>query len=240
MTARPLYTKSKNAEVSEYERHPTPDLIEKPKKMKLYTTTGTVKLRERCNDLDVGLLMCNHWRNPDQWSYFAIDNGCYSAYAQGKEWNSGTFMSILHKVKESGRRPDFVVIPDIVAGGKESLKKSERWGEFLSIEFPEFPLYLAVQDGMEIEDVYNSPILWIINGIFIGGTMEWKLDNIRKWSEFAHEEGLKCHVGRIGPLDRMQQAKMEGADSIDSTSWVQNKGWVESRLAEYRKWECEV
>lgn len=206
--------------------------------MKLYTTTGTVKLREKCNELNVGLLICNHWRNPNEWRYFAIDNGCYSAYAQGKEWNSGQFMSILHKVKESGRIPDFVVIPDIVAGGKESLKKSENWGEFLSKEFPKFPLYLAVQDGMELVDVYNSQLMWIIDGIFIGGTMEWKLANIQKWSGFAHDMGFKCHVGRIGPLDRIQQSEREGADSIDSTSWVQNKGWMERVVATYRKEGC--
>ena len=232
MTARPLYTKSENLGLSKTERLPTG-------KMKLYTTTGTVKLRERCNDLDVGLMMVNHWRNPEQWSYFAIDNGCYSAFAQKKQWTPKEFLNILYKCRMLGLIPDFVIIPDIVAGGKESLRKSEIWGEMLNYEFPEYPLYLAVQDGITIEDVDQSPVTELIDGIFVGGSMDWKIEHIAYWVGYAHTHGLRCHIGRIGTLDRMMKAKLEGADSIDSTSWVQNKGWMETRVAAYRELEEE-
>ena len=205
--------------------------------MKLYTTTGTVKLRERCNELNVSLMMCNHWRNPNQWPYFAIDNGCYSAYAQGKEWDPTDFIKILYRCKHLGLKPDFVVIPDIVAGGDLSLEKSERWGKLLKEEFPDWKFYLAVQDGMKISDIAYSPLFteWVISGLFVGGTMDWKMKYIDYWSKFAKKWHLEIHVGRIGPLDSMMKCNDCGIDSIDSTSWVQNKGWMETRVAEFRR-----
>lgn len=203
--------------------------------MKLYTTTGTRSLRQRCNELNVGLMMVNHWRDPEQWPYFAIDNGCYSAYAQGKDWEATQFLSILYKCKRNGLRPDFVVIPDIVAGGIDSLRKSERWAIFLKSEFPSYPLFVAVQDGMTIEDIDQSPVMERIDGLFIGGTMQWKMETLFYWSRFAKENGLRIHTGRIGPLDSMLRCDDAEMDSIDSTSWVQNKGWLETRVAKYRE-----
>ncbi len=210
--------------------------------MKLYTTTGTIKLRERCRELDVGLMMVNHWRNPEQWSYFAIDNGCYSAYAQGIEWNPTQFIKILYKCKQLGYKPDFVVIPDIVGGGIQSLIKSEIWGELLKAEFPDWKFYLAIQDGMTYGDVAISKLLLKrkIAGLFIGGTMDWKMKNIEIWSDYAKQWNLKIHVGRIGPLESIKKCDEAGIDSIDSTSWVQNKGWLETRVAEYRGKQNEL
>lgn len=233
MTVPPLYTKPQNAEVTDKERLTTYEIYENDKRMKLYTSTGTVKLRKMCNDLDVGLLMVDHWRDPKEWSYFAVDNGCYSAFSRKVEWNPTKFLNILYKCKALGLTPDFIVIPDIVGGGLDSLKKSETWGPFLEKEFG-FPMYLAVQDGMKVEDVYNSSLLWIIHGIFIGGTMKWKIAHMKEWVDFAHDEKLKCHVGRIGTFSRMKMTKIVGADSIDSTSWVQNTGWMETRVARFR------
>ena len=233
MTESPLYTKSKNAEVSDKERLPTYKIHENDKRMKLYTSTGTVKLRKMCNELDVGLLMVDHWRNPNEWSYFAVDNGCYSAFARKVEWNPSKFLNILHRCKESKLTPDFIVIPDIVGGGLESLRKSERWGALLDGEFG-FPMYLAVQDGMSNYDVATSPLFTKISGIFVGGTMKWKINHMREWVEFAHRNELRCHVGRIGTFSRMKMTNIIGADSIDSTSWVQNTGWMESRVGTFR------
>lgn len=174
MTVPPLYTKPQNAEVSDKERLTTYKKHKNDEKMKLYTSTGTIKLRERCKDLDVGLLMVDHWRDPNDWSYFAVDNGCYSAFSRNIEWNPTKFLNILYKCKGLKLTPDFIVIPDIVGGGLDSLKKSETWGPFLEGEFG-FPLYLAVQDGMTVTDVVYSPLFNIVSGIFVGGTMKWRL-----------------------------------------------------------------
>lgn len=57
---------------------------------------------------------------------------------------------------------------------------------------------------------------------------------MKEWVDFAHHWDLKCHIGRIGTFSRMKMTKIIGADSIDSTSWVQNTGWLESRVAPFR------
>lgn len=90
--------------------------------VKLYTAGSTIANREACQRLGVGLLIVDHWRDPTKYPYFAIDNGCYSAWKQGKKWNPGPFLNNLHKCVELGLTPDFAVIPDIVAGGERSAK----------------------------------------------------------------------------------------------------------------------
>jgi len=194
--------------------------------MRLYTSTGTRKTIEQCNALNIGLLMVDVWRNPDDWPSFAIDNGCYAAYNREEEWDPAPFLKILTRCKKEGRNPDFIVIPDKVADPK-SILFSLVWIPVLESMYPEFPRYLAVQNGMSPEQVLEYVDLRKISGIFVGGTMEWKMDTMKGWVMFAHEYGLKCHVGRIGPIKRMMICELAGADSIDSTTWVQNRDGIE-------------
>lgn len=116
--------------------------------MRLYTSTGTRKTVEKCNALNIGLLMVDVWRDPTKWPSFAIDNGCFAAYHRNERWNPAPFLKLLHKCHESGYKPDFVVIPDIPLS-KDSKDFSSYWLPVLGYMYPTFPLYLAVQDGMK-------------------------------------------------------------------------------------------
>ena len=192
-------------------------------RMKLYTSTGTRKTIEECNKLNIGLLMVDTWRNPDEWPYFAIDNGCFAAYHREEDWSPAPFLRILSRVREEKRMPEFIVVPDIPLS-PNSLTFSKAWLPLLKLMYPDFPRYLAVQDGMEpIQIIGMVPDL---AGIFIGGSIDWKMETLPTWVKFAHEHGLDCHVGRIGPTKRMMICELAGADSIDSTTWVQNKGGI--------------
>ena len=73
-----------------------------------------------------------------------------------------------------------------------------------------------------------------IAGLFIGGTMEWKLSTMEQWAIYGRSRGLKVHAGRIGPVDRMLKANNCGIDSIDSTTWVQCK-CLEHHITKYRQ-----
>ena len=201
--------------------------------MRLYTSTGTRKTIEQCNLLNVGLLMVADWRNPDDWPFCAVDNGCYSAYRRGVEWEPRTFLRILDRCRNEGRRPDFVVIPDKVAS-PDSLEFSAGWVVRLRTAYPGFRFYLAVQDGTTPEDVEGFDRAYGVDGLFVGGTMEWKLETMPMWCKFAHRMGMECHIGRIGPIRRMLMAQWAGADSIDSTTWVQRKGVLERYVNGYR------
>lgn len=192
--------------------------------MKLYTQTGTRKTTREAKERDIGLMISNHWYDPGKWSGFAVDNGCYSAYAQNIDWDPSTFLRHLSKYKRLGLTPDFIVCPDIVASA-DSLNFSLLWNPVLKKLYPDYPQYLAVQDGMsgDVHCIKDMLECGIFSGIFVGGTMEWKLLTMKTWVDMAHDVSAKCHVGRIGPVSRMVEARTKGVDSIDSTTWVQRR-----------------
>jgi len=175
----------------------------------------------RCQRDGVGILLCSAYRNPDRFPYYAVDNGAFSAWANNRTWDAENFLTLLHKIGRSQRPPDFVIVPDKVAAGNESLDLSLEWRDKL----PEIGTryYLAVQDGMSSERV--NEVLDSFGGLFVGGTMDWKLRTSKEWVELAHAHRKPCHIGRIGPWNRIVWAARIGADSIDSTTWVQQNRW---------------
>lgn len=202
--------------------------------MKLYTAGGSKANRRACSELGVGLMMCDGWRDPSDYPRFAVDNGAYSAWAQGRRWDPSVFLRILHRCAEEKAVPDFAVLPDIVGGGYESLKRSHYWRVVLDELFPGMPWALAVQDGMTAESIYGFAVPGQISTIFVGGTMPWKLKTMVAWAAFAHDRGMTCHVGRMGTVERMLMAEQAGADSVDSTTWVQRNGSLWHHVTEYR------
>ena len=159
------------------------------------------------------------WRNPKPGIPWALDNGAFSSWMAGEPFDVRRFERTLRKVPSS-HRPDFAVIPDIVAGGLASLVfslSSLRW-------LPHgWPWYLAVQDGMEPRDVL--PHVNEIGGLFVGGTMEWKLRTGETWVTFGHAHDLPVHIGRCGTVARLVWARRIGADSADSMSWARNASY---------------
>lgn len=199
--------------------------------MKLYTARSTIKNREACQRLGVGLMMVDGWTDPTPYPYFAIDNGCFSAWKRGIRWNPAPFLNNLHRCEERGLIPDFAVLPDIVMGGKRSANNSLEWWRILRKEFPHILFYFAVQDGMDPHD--QTFLAEDLDGIFVGGSTEWKLETMGQWAEYAKAVGIGIHVGRIGTPDRMVRAYELGIDSIDSTTWVQRNGTLEHHVTEY-------
>ena len=122
-------------------------------------------------------------------------------------------------------RPDFVVVPDLVAQGWHSL--------YFSLEHLDearatgAPCYLAVQDGMS--PTFVSTYIDRFDGIFVGGSLEWKLETAATWIKFARKRGLPVHIGRVGTLDRVEWAAEIGASSIDSSFPL----WTRDRLAAF-------
>jgi hypothetical protein len=96
-------------------------------------------------------------------------------------------------------------------GGIASLEWSAFWRDTVPTEFP---AYLAVQDGMTEADV--MPELRRYHGIFVGGSLAWKLATGAAWAKLARRRGLRCHIGRVGTADRVHWARSIGATSIDS------------------------
>jgi len=65
-------------------------------------------------------------------------------------------------------------------------------------------------------DADVRPHLVAYRGIFVGGSLRWKLATGAAWVRFAHAHGRRCHIGRVGTPERVAWARAIGADSIDS------------------------
>jgi hypothetical protein len=150
-----------------------------------------------------------------------FDNGAFSDWKTGANFNFEKFTKRLLEIEGKARfniipDPDFVVVPDRVAEGKKSLQCSKAWMPYLNQNFPYFKYYLAIQDGMNIDDVEKQIILRKFDGLFLGGTKKWKYKEGHKWVALAHEYGLPIHCGGIGTRKNTLWAKMTGFDSVDS------------------------
>lgn len=164
------------------------------------------------------------------WFY---DNGAYTDFVAERAFNVNQFMRDVRAMRARGKgkssfeAPAFIVLPDLVARGLESLAESESWiDECADVA----PLYLAVQNGMTTADVEALiERKGQIAGIFVGGTTEWKHATAAEWITWAHARGLQVHIGRCGTIELVRWAKAIGADSIDSCFPL----WTRERLAAF-------
>lgn len=142
---------------------------------------------------------------------YAVDNGAWTAYAQGRPFDESLFVRALRLL---GRSADWVVVPDVVAGGRASLDLSLRWLRPVLDEAPR--ALLAVQDGMGEADV--TPFLGERVGLFVGGSTEWKLRTLDAWAALGRRARCWVHVGRVNTARRIHLCGTAGATSFDGTS----------------------
>jgi len=141
---------------------------------------------------------------------YALDNGAWTAHQRGEPWREDLFVELVEKL---GHGSDWIVAPDIVGGGLESLALSREWIPRLT---GRSRVLLAVQDGMRPWDV--ASMLGPDTGIFVGGSTEWKLDTLPQWGALAAERGCWLHVGRVNSARRIRLCLDAGATSFDGTS----------------------
>lgn len=160
------------------------------------------------------------------------DNRAFADWKAGKDFNGVRWQRDQWRIELWAHlpRPDFVVVPDIVMGGESSLAFSASQRPYVA---PGIPAYLVVQNGMAAQRVRRwlarQPLPY--HGIFVGGDLPWKLETGAAWVKFAHERGMKCHIGRCGPPDRVRWARAIGADSIDSSLPLRARPKMDAFLA---------
>ena len=110
-----------------------------------------------------------------------------------------------------GPGAEWTVLPDVVAGGLDSLAFSLTWLSRIG-----GLRLLAVQDGMTPDDV--RPYLRPSVGLFLGGTTEWKLATMYEWGRLAAQAGCHYHVARVNTHRRIRMCAAAGAHSFDGTS----------------------
>lgn len=176
---------------------------------------------------------------PPRRSPWFQDNGAFKLWRAGVPFDERRFMDVLTRMyladATAHARPDFVVIPDKVAAGAESLAYSMTWVPRLR---GCAPLAFVAQDGMteaEVGQALSSASEIAV--LFVGGTLEWKLATSAGWVKLAHQLGRRCHIGRVGTKPRVQWARAIGADSVDSCTPLFSRDnmrrWLEGLLAPY-------
>lgn len=160
---------------------------------------------------------------PRRGPYFG-ENGAFADWQAGRAFDEALFMAHVERMttyRAPIRLPEFIPLPDVVGKGAESLRVSLAWVDRLRGHG--VPLYLVVQNGMgdEVRRFRGS-----FDGIFVGGTLRWKLRTARGWVELAHDMGIPCHIGRMGTESRLRAAIEMGADSVDSCTPL----WSRSNL----------
>jgi hypothetical protein len=143
---------------------------------------------------------------------YALDNGAWTAHQQGTPWDENAFLELVHGL---GRGAEFIVAPDIVAGGMRSFVTSLEWVRALSC----LGLVLVpVQNGMSPAVIAPYLNEWV--GVFVGGTVEWKLETMETWGRVARERDAYLHVGCVNTRRRVSRCAVAGAHSFDGTGPV--------------------
>ena len=173
--------------------------------------------------------LANAWRNPENGLDWMLDNGAYSCWINNLPFDGDKFIESFDKIEIARLYPDFVVVPDIVAGGYDSLHFSLKWLNRIPVNYN---CYLAVQDGMKPDVIIDYCSLF--DGLFVGGTLDWKLKSSSEWVQLSHENNIKCHIGKVGTFRRLIWAKNIGADSIDSSTFAQARPGIGFRSTSRR------
>jgi hypothetical protein len=178
-----------------------------------------------------GILISGQYRSPEGSPYYCLDNGAFAAWKNRQPWDAEEFLALASRYLDAPTAPDFVVVPDQVAKGMDSLAFSLSWVD----RMPDLGArkYLAVQDGMTAEAVEDA--IRSFDGLFVGGTLPWKYRTSKQWVELAHKHRRPCHIGRIGSTQRIIWAHSLGADSIDSTTWGRNRTYHKIEAAKVQE-----
>ena len=177
------------------------------------SNTGTKRNLDALRETGWRILLTPDNPKPRSGMRFAIDNGAWKAFQQKIPFDAKSFMKL---VESSGAAADFVVLPDVVAGGMESLAFSLEW---MRADLKHLVnLLLPVQDGMDVAVVGGVLRRYPFLGIFLGGSTEYKLREMYGWGMVAHALGRRYHVGRVNTVRRIRLCAEAGVDSFDGTS----------------------
>lgn len=179
------------------------------------------RLKRICQQYGIGRMLCQNWPELYEDEPYGFDNGAWGFREEG--WtpkNEGKWLVRLNRVMGFAWKPYMAILPDIVAGGDKSLELSISWIGNL----PDWPWYLAVQDGMTVAKVID--VLDRVDGIFLGGSDSYK-KYAGYWCKTAHHLGKKFHYGRAGTLNKLAHAIAIKADSLDSAFplWTKDRLW---------------
>tara|TARA_R110000824_G_scaffold183776_1_gene364810 strand:- start:1939 stop:2430 length:492 start_codon:yes stop_codon:yes gene_type:complete len=136
-----------------------------------------------------------------------LDNGAWTAFQQKRSFDGQAFRTVVDAL---GADADWVVAPDVVEGGLDSLALTRYWLPWCLERCQR--VLVAVQDGITPPDV--ADLLSDRVGVAIGGSTEWKEEQLGRhiWS------ASWLHCLRVNSCRRIAMCTAAGVDSFDGTS----------------------
>tara|TARA_R100001163_G_scaffold65152_1_gene61354 strand:+ start:909 stop:1580 length:672 start_codon:yes stop_codon:yes gene_type:complete len=157
------------------------------------------------------LLPPNGLRGPYPHLPWALDNGAFPAYTNGKPWDQQAFEKALDWCSNKPTQPRWVVVPDVVTDAPKTFALWHEWSP--KIKGMGYSVAFAAQDGMTPEDLEREGIDPDV--VFVGGSTKWKEGSIPAWTE-AYD---RVHVGRINGLRGLILCHQHGVESTDGTGF---------------------
>lgn len=158
---------------------------------------------------------------------YALDNGAWPAFKNGRTWDEAGWRDLMRWAALSGIPPLWALVPDVVGDRDGTL---ERWPVYApTVVAYGWKCGFAVQDGMTFADVPDEQCM-----LFLGGSTEWKEAAIAPWC--AAFPG-RVHVGRVNTWRRLVKCWRAGAVSVDGTGWFHKAG---NQNADLRKFLRET
>lgn len=158
-------------------------------------------------------------KNDESWFF---DNGAFT-----EDFNEQVWVESLEKIKRFDNEPDFVVLPDDFDNPHGTVRRAYRYVH--EAEKRNLDYYFVAQKAMTAGRAVHEALSLDAEGIFVGGSWDWKHRTTEEIVELAHKNGLKVHIGM--PTD-YYWAYLTGADSMDSVSIVRNQNWDRLRNLE--------
>jgi hypothetical protein len=146
---------------------------------------------------------------------YALDNGAYLCHIKNQIFDHNAFKVYL---RTFARFADWVVLPDVVCDKNKTLELANRYVEQISSDHKDLKMLIVWQDGMTRRDLES----FVLNGIgvFVGGSTDGKINNMKWIADLCREHGVWCHVGRVNTLKRLNMVLKCGANSFDGSGIV--------------------
>lgn len=124
--------------------------------------------------------------------------------------------------------PDFIVWQDVYADAQATMEFCRSLFERLASLIPrlqDWTRYVVFHPGASLDELFTWAREMGADGIFVGGPRRWKRAVGAEIVGRAHEVGYRIHIGNPGGVDGLTWAYRLDADSVDTTTIVQNGYW---------------
>jgi hypothetical protein len=148
----------------------------KTPKVKTYIGAPQKALGELLAEVGIGACVSPTTKKHfDSYAFYFIDNGAFRYWLRREPFYEKPFFNLIEKSLKASKQADFLVLPDLIGRGRESLEFSSTYAE--KLKGVGIPFALALQDGVEEEEVEEFVRAYGVRVLFVGGNYEVEVED---------------------------------------------------------------